>query len=167
MIGLKLDTASVRELFPEGSEVRLELQRAVIHNIAKDLLNTSYRDQIKREIDQFMITNGINLNSIVKEEVEKYFNRNRFEFDPETTTSKSAIMKLRESLKKVAEQVVNGEVYEIQKNAASKLEEKAIESVSNTIRYNEEKLKQIVREELAKRYKQLAFDLIDEKMKAE
>lgn len=37
MLTIKLDTNAVRSLFPEGSDARVELQRAVMANIAKDI----------------------------------------------------------------------------------------------------------------------------------
>ena len=43
-VELKLDTAAVVSLFPEGSEVRLKLQQAVINEVVKNLIDRRIKE---------------------------------------------------------------------------------------------------------------------------
>lgn len=49
-ITLKIDTQALRELFPEGSEVRLDLQRAVLANFTREVTGRALTSELRQEI---------------------------------------------------------------------------------------------------------------------
>lgn len=59
MVSLKLDSDAVASLFPEGSQARIDLQSAVITNIAsrylKDATNTQIREAVSQSLGDFKL----------------------------------------------------------------------------------------------------------------
>ena len=50
MIDIKLDTHAVRQLFPEGTEARAQLQQSVINNIVKEMVLKDSQNKLKQAV---------------------------------------------------------------------------------------------------------------------
>ncbi|MGC5352342.1 hypothetical protein ACPXAT_27300, partial [Klebsiella pneumoniae] len=52
LIDLKLDTNTIRQLFPEGTEIRAALQQSVIQNIVKEMVLKDSDNKIRKAVSQ-------------------------------------------------------------------------------------------------------------------
>lgn len=78
MVELKLDTAAVEKLFPEGTELRVNLQQAVVNNIAKRALERQVSHDIDNAIRRHVQQEcGMyDLSGLVRTELEKNIQNN-------------------------------------------------------------------------------------------
>lgn len=78
MVELKLDTAAVEKLFPEGTELRVNLQQAVVNNIAKRALERQVSHDIDNAIRRHVQQEcGMyDLSGLVRTELEKNIQSN-------------------------------------------------------------------------------------------
>ena len=78
MIDIKLDTHAVRQLFPEGTSARANLQTSVINNIVKEMVlkdtNNKLREAVQQEVS-LQAARIPNVNAAVKEELKKFFEK--------------------------------------------------------------------------------------------
>lgn len=91
MVELKLDTAAVEKLFPEGTELRVNLQQAVVNNIAKRALERQVSHDIDNAIRRHVQQEcGMyDLSEMVKKELEKNIQINGWN-QPDTVTDNAA-----------------------------------------------------------------------------
>lgn len=102
MITLKIDTQALRTLFPEGSEARLELQKAVIMNVAREV-----------GVSQANAALG-ELRGIVEEAAKQaaysltkeYLEQKGHFFQSKTQLTNQLIIKIKEEMR----QIVDGEI---------------------------------------------------------
>lgn len=77
MVELKLDTAAVNALFPEGTQARVDLQQAVINNITSNILgkrvSEETRVQIQNQAKDYLLDQ--NLTSLVQKELESFMTK--------------------------------------------------------------------------------------------
>ncbi|WPJ56286.1 hypothetical protein RCIP0102_00176 [Klebsiella phage RCIP0102] len=76
MIDIKLDTYAVRQLFPEGTEARAQLQQSVINNIVKEMVLKNSENKIKEAVASEVATSAVTIPNVrreVKSQVEKMF----------------------------------------------------------------------------------------------
>ncbi|UYL85020.1 hypothetical protein pEaSNUABM55_00247 [Erwinia phage pEa_SNUABM_55] len=77
MVELKMDTAALNALFPEGTEARVALQQAVINNITKNLLSKHLNQDIKDQVAEAAKALGLqyNFQELVQKELGTYLDR--------------------------------------------------------------------------------------------
>lgn len=97
MVELKLDTAAVNALFPEGTEARIGLQQAVINNIVTNILEKRIDAEVIKQIDAAVASVGMSssIQSLVQTELNGYLQKrgwNQREGDL-TEVSKAAVKK--------------------------------------------------------------------------
>lgn len=76
MIDIKLDTHAVRQLFPEGTEARAQLQQSVINNIVKEMVLKDSQNKIKQAVQQEISSASITIPDVrseVKKQVQSMF----------------------------------------------------------------------------------------------
>lgn len=81
-IRLQLDTKAVESLFPEGSEARVDLQQAIVQNMANRLLNESSTEMIRKIVKE----EELSLHQTLEEQVEKAIANKREEYIESITT---------------------------------------------------------------------------------
>lgn len=74
MVELKLDTAAVNALFPEGTQARVNLQQAVINNITSSILDKRANKDVQEQIRIAAEEHGMksSLPVLVQTELRKY-----------------------------------------------------------------------------------------------
>ncbi|QGZ16369.1 hypothetical protein Hena1_02190 [Erwinia phage Hena1] len=77
MVELKLDTAAVNALFPEGTQARVNLQQAVINNITSNILDKRINQDVLRQIEETAkeYTLDQSLTARVQKELDAYLTK--------------------------------------------------------------------------------------------
>ena len=70
MIDIKLDTYAVRQLFPEGTAARAQLQQSVINNIVKEMVLKDSQNKLKQAVQSEIAIAAIDVPD-VRAEVRK------------------------------------------------------------------------------------------------
>lgn len=73
MIDIKLDTYAVRQLFPEGTTARAQLQQSVINNIVKEMMLKDSQNKLKQAVQSEIAIAAIDVPD-VRAEVRKQLN---------------------------------------------------------------------------------------------
>lgn len=77
MVELKLDTAAVNALFPEGTQARVDLQQAVINNVVTGILSKRIDEVLVKQIHTAVLDMGLetSLRTLVQNELEAYLKK--------------------------------------------------------------------------------------------
>lgn len=77
MVQLKLDTAAVNALFPEGTQARVDLQQAVINNIVTGILSKRIDEVLVKQIHTAVLDMGLetSLRQLVQTELNSYLEK--------------------------------------------------------------------------------------------
>jgi hypothetical protein len=132
MIDLKLDTHTIRQLFPEGTEIRSALQQSVIQNIVKELVLKDSDNKIRKAIEQEISLMGSripNVNAEVKHQLESFFVKKGWK-DIESTLKLDEVM--RKEAAQVASHAIQDQIVKIVKEATDKLENRIEETLKLT-----------------------------------
>ena len=70
-IQLKLDTNAVESLFPEGSEVRVQLQNAVIAEMTKRLYDKAMKEAVNEALSGLRAVIDEKAKEVIQEEIAK------------------------------------------------------------------------------------------------
>lgn len=142
MITLKIDTQALRTLFPEGSEARLELQKAVIMNVAREV-GVSQANTVLGELKDIVEEAAKQAAySITKDYLEK---KGHF-YQSKTQLTNQLVAQIKAEMK----QVVDGEIT----NTLRKVRDEFIETQGP-----------ILQGQIAARVEQVTSHLIDKTVK--
>lgn len=105
---IKLDTAAMNALFPEGSTARVNLQQAVIQNFAERFVKGTLSDESLEQVKEIIRES---VSPVVQETFATYFNTNRQAW-PVTMTLNEKIKfsvqrEIESQLDKMRHQLVN------------------------------------------------------------
>lgn len=133
MIGLKLDTAAVEKLFPEGTELRVDLQQAVVNNIAKRALERQVSHSIDNAIRQHVQheCGMYDLSDMVKTELEKNIQNNGWN-QPDTVKDYAA-NKIRAAVTRHVENLATTEFNKLIDDVLDKATERVKASIDRKI----------------------------------
>lgn len=129
MVELKLDTAAVNALFPEGTQARVDLQQAVINNITKNLLSKHIDQDIKDKVVEAAKELGLqyNFQELVQKELGTYLDRRGWASTYPIQESRKA--ELAKSIRQQVSTVASSEF-----NALSKqITDEAVENFNNGV----------------------------------
>lgn len=134
MIELKLDTAAVEKLFPEGTELRVNLQQAVVNNIANRALNrkishdidNAIRKHVQEECGMFDLT------TLVAKDLEKYIEKSGWK---EFKVNDNANTNVRNAVEKKVHEVSDEVFNRLINKAIDDATERAKESIDRKIAY--------------------------------
>lgn len=112
MIELKLDTAAVEKLFPEGTELRVNLQQSVVNNIAKRILDRDISVRLETLIRTHVTheCGMMDLNSLVKNALDTHLEKTGWH---DFRLKDSTTGQIRELVKKKVEQLADSEMQKI------------------------------------------------------
>lgn len=147
MIELKLDTAAVEKLFPEGTELRVNLQQAVVNNIAKRALerqvshdiDNAIRRHVQQECGMFDLTN------LVSKELEKHLEKSGWR---DFKVSDNANHIVRNAVEQKVHQVSDEVFNRVINKALEEATERAKESIDRKIAYALNNLDDIIAKHL-------------------
>ena len=138
MIDLKLDTHAVRQLFPEGTPARANLQTSVINNIVKEMVikdtNNKLREAVQQEVS-LQAARIPNVNAAVKEELLKFFEKKGWR-DQQGTLELDRVM--REEAGRIARQQVRLALHEESEKAYKSMQDRIEQAINiESKRYEE------------------------------
>ncbi|AFC21192.1 hypothetical protein GAP31_014 [Cronobacter phage vB_CsaM_GAP31] len=133
MVELKLDTAAVEKLFPEGTELRVNLQQAVVNNIAKRALERQVSHDIDNAIRRHVQQEcGMyDLSGMVRTELEKNIQNNGWN-KPDTVKDYAAD-KIRGQVTRHVENLASTEFDKLVNGIIDKATERMKESIDRKI----------------------------------
>ena len=95
MVELKLDTAAVNALFPDGTQARVDLQQAVINNIVTGILSKRIDEVLVKQIHTAVLDMGLetSLRQLVQSELNSYLEKRSWNSrnDVLTNVNKTAV----------------------------------------------------------------------------
>lgn len=150
LIDLKLDTHTVRSLFPEGTEMRAALQQSVIKNIVKEMVvkdsNNKIREAVYKEIEEL----GDCVPSVkdaVKQELNKFFVKrgwgsNGYGSTPELESA------MKQRAIETAQCIIQEKISSLINEAAKKLELR----IEETLKMSEYRWDQMVTKRINERF---------------
>lgn len=120
-VELKLDTAAVNALFPEGTEARVALQQAVINNITSNILDKRINEDIREQVRNAAAAMGVNdnLQTKVQTEMRRYLVEKGWNTRGKIQTSRL------EEVKAIINQEVQDTTYQIFEDLIKKCTEEA------------------------------------------
>lgn len=112
MVELKLDTAAVEKLFPEGTELRVNLQQAVVNNIAKRILDRDISVRLETLIRTHVTheCGMMDLNTLVKNALDAHLEKSGWH---DHRLKDSTTSQIRELVKKKVQQLADSEMQKI------------------------------------------------------
>lgn len=168
MIQLKLDTQALNNLFPEGTQARMDLQAAVIKNVVDSVIGKRVTEEIEN-----MVIKHVNLMMPANHEIEKIVHKEfadyiqkRYAYSDVFDINSGGIRQIKELITKNVKQQCADLLDSI------KLE--AINSATTNLKADEEafmarvtkNLEATVRQEIVKRVNSEFPQIIDEAIKA-
>lgn len=128
MVEIKLDTAAVESLFPEGEQARVDLQQAVINNIVKRIIERTVSKSARDEITTTVkVECGMtNYSDLVKKELMTYLTSNGW---GTFTTSEVTTQKIREAVKSKVKDIADDYITTVIKDTLDKAMENIYKSV--------------------------------------
>ncbi|WKV23427.1 hypothetical protein SEA1_gp0079 [Salmonella phage SEA1] len=139
MIDLKLDTHAVRQLFPEGSAMRVALQQSVINNIVKELVVKDSKNKITEAVKSEISFQGSNIPNVedaVRVELKKFFERKGWK--PEGT------FELERVMKEEAERVAHEQLLAALQKAADAAAKRMENYITDAIKINERQYEEMI-----------------------
>lgn len=148
LIDLKLDTHTVRNLFPEGTEMRAALQQSVIKNIVKEMVvkdsNNKIREAVYKEIEEL----GDCVPSVkeaVKTELDKFFVKRGWGGYGSTPELESA---MKQRAIETAQCIIQEKISSLINEAAKKLELR----IEETLKMSEYRWDQMVTKRINEKF---------------
>lgn len=163
MIDLKLDTHAVRQLFPEGSEMRVALQQSVINNIAKEMVIKDSDNKIRQAVNQEVELLGARVPSVknaVETEVKKFFEKRGWGSGYDSTFALDQAM--RKEAQEMAERIVQDRIEKCIQDAVKKLENR----IEDTMRMTEHRWDQLVTARINANFGSIIDKVIAERLAA-
>lgn len=163
MIDIKLDTNAVRQLFPEGTEARSQLQQSVISNIAKDLIVKDTGNKVRKLIQDEINAYGLvvpDVSPVVQKEVESWFSRRGYgsvQYD----TSDVLKGRLREAADREARNAIDGIISDVIKNAT----DKAMKDIEYKIESATRRIEKIIVDRVNQSFASIIDQAVAEKIK--
>lgn len=168
MIQLKLDTQALNNLFPEGTQARLDLQAAVIKNVVDSVIGKRVTEEVEhmviRHVDAMMPANH-EIEKIVQKEFADYIQK-RYAYSNVFESNSGGIRQIKE--------VIENGVKSQCANLLDSIKTEAINSATENLKADEEafiarvttNLEVTVRKEIVKRVNAEFPQIIDEAIKA-
>lgn len=162
MIDIKLDTHAVRQLFPEGTTARSQLQQSVISNIAKDLIVKDTGNKVRKLIQDEINAYGLvvpDVSTAVQKEVEAWFSRRGYGAPYET----SEVLKgrLREAADREARNAVDAIISDVIKTAT----DKAMKDIEYKIEYATRRIEKVIVDRVNQNFASIIDQAVAEKIK--
>ncbi|QQG32161.1 hypothetical protein CkP1_0080 [Citrobacter phage CkP1] len=140
MINLKLDTQTVRNLFPEGSEMRAALQQSVINNVVKEMVLKDSNNKITEAVKSQIALQGSripNVEAAVREELKKFFERKGWN-EVEGTFELERVMQVE--AERIARDQLRNALQDVADAAAKRMEG----YIADAIKINERKYEDMI-----------------------
>lgn len=161
MISIKLDTNTVRDLFPEGSEARVQLQQAVIDNVVKEMVLKDTENNIRKTVQTEIHSATRNVPSVVEEikkQLEQFYEKAGWSGDIRGTQAFSAAM--REEAERHASIAISNMVREAIQDGMTKSEAR----IKDHMAYASIKMQDIVVKAVNKDFEAIINKAIAEKL---
>lgn len=132
MIGLKLDTQTIRQLFPEGSEMRVDLQRSVIDNVVKEMVLKDTDNKVRKSVAQEIELMGARIPSVkeaVETELKTFFTKRGWNGYDSTFDLDQA---MRKEAQELAQNIIQDRITKCINDAVKKLERRIEETMQMT-----------------------------------
>ena len=140
MINLKLDTQTVRNLFPEGSEMRAALQQSVINNVVKEMVLKDSNNKITEAVKSQIALQGAripNVEAAVREELKKFFERKGWN-EVEGTFELERVMQVE------AERIARDQLRNALQDVADAATKRMERYIADAIKINERKYEDMI-----------------------
>lgn len=140
LIDLKLDTNTIRQLFPEGTEIRSALQQSVIQNIVKEMVLKDSDNKIRKAVSQEIELLGARVPSVkaaVETELKTFFTKRGWNNYDSTFELDQA---MRKEAIEVAQNIIQDKITKCIEEAAKKLENR----IEDTLRMTEHRWEQMI-----------------------
>lgn len=166
MFSLKLDTQSVRDLFPEGSESRLELQSAIIKNVVDSVigkkLSAEISDRIQAEVTKQL--GYMNIRDMVAAEFSEYVS-SRFGVSTTAEIHPSGSKALQEKMKEIVKRDAQSLISDVLADGLAHAKQKLIDDEEDYINRVSGSSQIIVRNEIKKQVNSNFPELVNEIIK--
>lgn len=162
MIEIKLDTHTVRQLFPEGTEARSQLQQSVISNIAKDLIVKDTGNKVRKLIQDEINAYGLvipDVTSAVQAEMAKWFESRGYGYEKHATEQLKG--RLREAADREARATLDAVVNEVIKTATDKV----LKDIEYKIAAAEQRIQKIIADRINTKFGEIIDQAVAEKIK--
>ncbi|UFK27203.1 hypothetical protein LG358_00182 [Escherichia phage UoN_LG358_1] len=139
MIDLKLDTHAVRQLFPEGSAMRVALQQSVINNIVKELVVKDSKNKITEAVKSEIAFQGSNIPNVedaVRKELEKFFERNGWNV--------KGTVELKRVMKEEAERIAHEQLLDSLVSSVDAAAKRMENYIADAIKINERQYEEMI-----------------------
>ncbi|MBS49922.1 MAG: hypothetical protein CMN60_21355 [Sphingobium sp.] len=155
-IQLKLDTNAVESLFPEGSEVRVQLQNAVIAEMTKRLYDKAMKEALNEALSGLRAVIDEKAKEVIQEEIAKV--ENTYSINPKVTLSNRILENIRSQAASVVDLAICRGMADVEKVIEKRIES-SIES-SNPLRKFDNTVASMTRERALDRAKEVMESLI-------
>lgn len=162
MIDIKLDTHAVRQIFPEGTAARAQLQQSVINNIVKEMVIKDSDNTLKKAITAEIALQTARVPDVkieVQTELNKLFERKGYGYGYKARDQLHREMET--AAKELASQKVNEMINEVIEEAMKKAERR----IQDSMDIASHKIQQILVEGLNKHFGTLLEDAIAHRIK--
>lgn len=112
MIDIKLDTHAVRQLFPEGTTARAQLQQSVINNIVKEMVLKNSENKIKEAVQKEVSNTAVTIPDVraeVKKQVQQMFHTRGWN---DMSATEELSYKMREAANRCASNAIDDMIKE-------------------------------------------------------
>ena len=162
MIDIKLDTNAVRQLFPEGTVARSQLQQSVIANIAKDLIVKDTGNNVRKIIQEEINAYGLIIPDVtptVQAEMAKWFESRGYGYEKHATEELKG--RLQEAANREARATIDAIVHELIKTAT----DNAMKNLEYKIEAATQRIEQIIVDRVNKSFASIIDQVVAEKIK--
>lgn len=162
MIDIKLYTNAVRQLFPEGTVARSQLQQSVIANIAKDLIVKDTGNNVRKIIQEEINAYGLIIPDVtpaVQAEMAKWFESRDYGYEKHATEELKG--RLQEAANREARATIDAIVQELIKTAT----DNAMKNLEYKIEAATRRIEQIIVDRVNKSFASIIDQAVAEKIK--
>lgn len=162
MIAIKLDTHAVRQLFPEGTQAYVDLQQAVIGNIAKDLIVKDTGNNLRKAVHEAIQEHAITIPSVkefVNAELLKWLNSRGWGYEEVGSEY------LNQELRKVAESQASLVINDIISDVIKVATDKAMKDIEYKIEAATQRIEKIIVDRVNQSFASIIDQAVAEKIK--
>lgn len=165
---IKLDTNALMNLFPEGTQARVELQAAVIKNVVDSVIGKRVSEEIElmvvRHVNASMPSNA-DIEKLVQKQFADYIQK-RYAYSDVFESNSGGIRKIKELIENGVKLQCGDLVENIQREAIKQAADNVKDDEEAFIARVTKNLEMQVRQEIVKRVNAEFPQLIDEAIKA-
>lgn len=159
-MNIKLDTHAVRQLFPEGTEARAQLQQSVINNVVKEMVLKDSNNKIREKIQAEINLLGARIPDVaqaVKTQLNSFFTKKGWEGFQST-------LEFDAHVRKEAERQVQIAVGDVIQRLVKKATENIERQVTLAVESSAQRAQQVVVDQINHNFKEIMNKAIQAKI---